>query len=121
MLADCLVPRLDTATERHLAVLALRLCAVLPWHDALWRCATEEGLVPAAGPAIDVAERRALATAIDVAVGRAFGLSRDDVAWIVRGCDHEPVARGHRKGFWRVERTLPPAERRPVRWLRALG
>ncbi|MBX3464618.1 MAG: N-6 DNA methylase [Planctomycetes bacterium] len=120
VLEDCVVPRLDDAAEAELAVLALRLCAVLPWHGPLWALAAAEGWCDAAQPATDPGERRALATAIDVRVGRAFGLGPDAVAWIVRGCDLPRPANTHRKGFWRVDRDLPPAHRRPVRWRRAV-
>ena len=121
-----MVPRLDDAMEAELARLALRLCAVLPWHDALWRQAADEGWLADARPAPAREERSALATGIDDLVGRAFGLSAADVAWIVRGCDvvgDAPFGRrsaaAHSKGFWRVDRTLPPGERRPMRWLAA--
>ncbi len=124
VLRDCVVPRLDDRAEAELARLALQLCAILPWHTYLWRAAHDEGWHDddwgeRAAPAIDAAERRTLATRIDVLAGRAFGLSRDDVAWIVRGCD-QAAAPAHAKGFWRVERELPPHERRPARWLAAL-
>ncbi len=121
VLADCVVPPLDAASEQELATLALRLCAVLPWHGPLWATAAAEGWHAAAAPAVDAAERRALATRIDICVGRAFGLDVEHVAWIVRGCDRPRASGGHRKGFWRVDRALPPADRRPVRWLAALG
>ncbi|MBL8730033.1 MAG: N-6 DNA methylase [Planctomycetes bacterium] len=120
VLEDCVVPRLDDAIERELARLALRLCAVLPWHGALWRQADVEGWRGDAMPALDAGVRRTLATRLDGLVGRAFGLTPDDVAWIVRGCDRTRPSNSHRKGFWRVDRRLVPEERRPVRWLRAV-
>lgn len=128
VLADCVVPHLDDARSLALAQLALRLCAVLPWHAPLWQQATDEGWRPNAGPALDEAERHALATQLDVLAGHAFALSRDDVAWIVRGCDLSAAALRSRRrpplpdrGFWRVDRSLPPERRRPMRWLAALG
>jgi hypothetical protein len=116
VLEDCVLPRLDEATERELARLALRLCAVLPWHAGLWDAARDEGWAPAEGPATAAAERAVLLTRIDVLAGRAFGLTRDDVQWIVRGCEDDSGSR-HPKGFWRIDRTLPLADRRPNRWL----
>lgn len=124
VLTDCVLPRLDAATATDLSRLALRLCAVLPWHADLWRAAEAEGWHPEAGPALAAGEREALATRIDLLVGRAFGLSADDVAWIVRGCDLPVEAlragrdgRLHAKGFWRIDRSRPANERRPRRWL----
>ena len=116
VLADCCLPDLADDVARELAAAAVRMCALLPQHGALWRQARDEGLVGAADlPARDAGERRALQTRIDALVGAAYGLKRDDVAWIVRGCgDGEPrLARG----FWRVDRGLPVGERRPMRWL----
>jgi hypothetical protein len=60
-------------------------------------------------------------------VVRALGLTVDDVRWIVRDCDHPVTALATRthtrtlepKGFWRVDRTLPPELRAPVLWLAA--
>ncbi|HEX6810318.1 MAG TPA: N-6 DNA methylase, partial [Planctomycetota bacterium] len=128
VLADCVLPRLDAATENELATLALRLCAVLPWHAPLWQQAVDEGWLGAREPALDPELRSALATRIDVLAGRAFGLAADDVAWIVRGCElpSSTLARrrspaGHDKGFWRVDRELPPDRRRPCRWLAAVS
>ena len=128
VLMDCVLPALDEATTDELARLALAMCAVLPWHGTLWQLAQQEGWCGDASPALDAATRALLTTRIDVLVGRAFGLTRADVAWMVRGCElpaerlvrHRPAPE-LAKGFWRVDRTLPPAARRPNRWLAALG
>jgi hypothetical protein len=119
VLADCVLPQLDDETATGLACMALRLCAILPWHDGLWHTARGEGWCPADGPAVDDRQRRALATAIDCAVGRAFGLAADDVGWITRGCGSADEPRPA-KGFWRVDKNLPIALRRPNRWREAL-
>jgi hypothetical protein len=124
VLADCVLPRLDAATETELATIALRLCAVLPWHGMLWQQACDEGWLAAAEPVVEPHQRRALATRIDLLTGRAFGLAVDDVAWIVRGCGlpssaQRNTAAVHGKGFWRIERELPREQRRPIRWLAA--
>ena len=96
----------------ELAALALQLCATAPWTATLWEHAAEEGWCKLYEPATDGALRRAKQTRIDLLVGRAYGLTHADVEWITRG---EPFA----KGFWRVERDLDPAARRPARWRRA--
>ncbi len=127
LLADCLVPKLDERTEARLANLALQLCAILPWHTPLWAVARDEGwLADDAAPARTDSERRPLLTAIDALAGRCFGLDAGDVAWITRGCDLPAAQLRARspagvlpRGFWRVDRTLPPGERRPGRWLAA--
>lgn len=112
VLADCVVPRLDAATTVALARLALRLCAVLPWHRRLWQLADNEGWTTGApNPATSRASRGDLFIELDATVGRAFGLDVDDVRWITT--DAGP------RGFRRVDRDLPPRARRPQRWLAA--
>lgn len=117
VLADCVVPRLATAAAAELAAAALALCALSPWHAELWAQARAEGWAPAGGPIADPAARRPLHVRIDALVGAAFGLTADDVAWLVRDCLGDAPRRP--RGFWRVDRDLPTAERRPVRWLAA--
>ncbi|MCR9248660.1 MAG: N-6 DNA methylase [bacterium] len=110
VLADCVVPRLDDATTTRLARLALRLCAILPWHRSLWQAARRERFATAdTKPAVDEVRRRELLTEIDCLAGRAFGLTRADVQHIVE--DTGP------RGFRRVDAALPAIERRPTRWL----
>jgi hypothetical protein len=112
LLTDCMLPKIDDATTTQLAQLALRMCATTPWTDELWQLAEHEGWREQCAPAVDAEDRRALTTAIDIAVGQAFGLTHDDVVWMTRG---EPFI----KGFWRIERSLPEVQRRPNRWLAA--
>ncbi|MFT4514610.1 MAG: hypothetical protein ACI89X_000704 [Planctomycetota bacterium] len=112
VLTDCMLPKVDDATTARLAQLALRMCATAPWTDELWQIAQREGWSDRREPAVDAEERRELTTAIDVTVSKAFGLTHDDVAWMTRG---QPFI----KGFWRIERALPEAQRRPNRWLAA--
>lgn len=110
VLADCSFPRLDARSETALARLALRLCALLPWHGGLWRLARAEGWLDGTEtPAVTRDERAPLLCDLDRRAGEAFGLTPDDVAWIVG--DASP------RGFGRVDADLPPAERRPARWL----
>ncbi len=129
VLEDCVLPPCDAATERELARLALALCAVLPWHGELWRIAAGEGwLADDDRPAGDAQRRRDLSTRIDVLVGNAFGLTARDVARITRDCDAPAAALRRQRaperdprGFWRIDRTLPAAERRPNRWRAAVA
>ena len=121
VLADCVLPRLDAATAHELAALALALCTILPSHANL-RCAARAAGLDAYPPARAAADRAALATRIDALVGRAYGLRDEDIAWITRDCDLAGAQLAQRsrtlsaKGFWRVDRELPPAQRRPMRW-----
>jgi hypothetical protein len=127
VLADCVLPAISPRVRNELARLALRLCAILPWHGALWQHALREGWGPATpDPALDRDERDRLHTRIDTLVGSAYGMTADDVAWIVRGCDRPShsltpgrTADLPTRGFWRVDRQQPPPERRPMRWLAA--
>jgi len=112
VLADCVLPIVTDAALDELARCALQLSATPRWTATLWDLAAREGWTASAAPTAAPERRRALQTRIDLLVGRSFGLTRDDVAWITRG---EPFA----KGFWRVERALPEPERRPQRWRRA--
>ena len=113
VLTDCMLPQLDDATTTTLAIAALRLCATTPWTDSLWQLAHTEGWCNTPTPVTDAEERRRLTTSIDVTVGNAFGLTKADIEWLTRG---EPFA----KGFWRIERHLPEADRRPQRWVLCL-
>lgn len=127
VLADCVLPVLDADAERELAQRALRLCALLPGHGTWWRAAESEGWCPAAGPAVEPATRADLMAKVDALVGRSFGLDEADVAWITRDCERPAAALRRvplgalQKGFWRVDRELPPELRRPNRWRRAAG
>lgn len=129
VLSDCVLPLLDEAEETALANAALQLCAILPWHRALWTTAANEGWLDAASaPAREAPRRETLLTRIDVLCGRAYGLRPDDVAWITRGCElpSERLRSGTppglpARGFWRVDRELPAERRRPNRWRAAVA
>jgi hypothetical protein len=118
VLADCCLPTLAEGVARELAAAAVRLCALLPQHGGLWRQALAEGVVGDGDePARDGPTRRALQSRVDALVGAAYGLDRDDVAWVVRDCGDGEVRVA--RGFWRVDRALPVHARRPLRWLAA--
>ena len=71
--------------------------------------------------ALAPAERLRLRVVLDVLVAAAYGLDADDLAHVLRECDDaKPSARMHPpKGFWRVDKELPPHERLPARVLAA--
>lgn len=128
VLADTVLPRVDEAQRAAVAVRALALCAVLPWHATLWERARAEGWsVHGRAPALDAEARTERRVELEVLVARAFELTRDDLAWMLRNCDlptevlrdRGATSRLDPKGFWRVDRGLDPGKRLPVRVLRA--
>ena len=133
VLEELVGPRLSAAAGNAIAVLVLRLCAVLPWQESLWQLAGDEGWLPdgvsfAQDAARLLAVRRQLRVELDVAVARAFGLDGEDLAWILRDCDRSAAAlrvgRQQRvldpKGFWRLDQQLPPQQRHTLRVLAAV-
>ncbi len=67
-------------------------------------------------------ERLRLRCMLDAIVAKLYGLDSEDLAWILRGCDH-PAQRLSEsafcrtldpKGFWRAERDRPPELRHTV-------
>lgn len=83
---------------------------------------------PAEWAANSPAARRLLQAALDAHVAQFYGLSPSSFALVVSQCQH-PIERLAlpsftrtlpQRGFWRVDKTLPPAQRRPnlaLRWL----
>lgn len=131
VLEESVWPVCDAPARQAIARLTLRLSAIMPWQEPIWQAARDEGwLEPGCGMHTHAAhaepERRRLRLALDVAVARAFGLGADLLAWMLRGCDLPAAAirRGggdrDRKGFWRIDRDLAPADRHPVRVLAAM-
>lgn len=91
------------------------------WFDPLRARAARRRPIPP--PLLDGDARRRVRAAIDAVVARAYGLGIDEYAHVLAGTDL-PCARltpaavaGHplpAKGFWRVDRELPPTERLPA-------
>jgi hypothetical protein len=67
-------------------------------------------------------ERRRLRCILDALVAALYGLSRDDLRWILRDCDHPKALVTNRefarsldpKGFWRVDKDEDPELRHTV-------
>jgi len=67
-------------------------------------------------------ERLRIRCILDAIVAVLYGLDRDDFAWMLRDCDHPQDQTSDRafcrqldpKGFWRVDRTMPPELRHTV-------
>ena len=70
---------------------------------------------------ISEGRRRAAVAAIDAYVAYLFGLARSDFEWVLRDCGlvKPSPQRLSSKGFWRVDKELPPEERMPALALRA--
>lgn len=113
----------------EIASLTACLSWIGPRFAPCWPLARQQGWLDRdARPASEPSARRALNVQLDLAVARAFGLDRDDLAWMLRDCDHSCAnlrdARFRRdldpKGLWRVDRDRQPQERLPVRVLQAV-
>ena len=72
--------------------------------------------------AVTPQERLRLRCILDAIVAALYGLSRDDLRWVLRDCDH-PTERVTNKafartldpkGFWRVDKSEPPELRHTV-------
>ena len=72
--------------------------------------------------AVTRAERVRLRSAIDAIVAVLYGMSREDMRWILRDCDHPRKRLAEKafsrtldaKGFWRVDKAEDPELRHPV-------
>lgn len=109
---ECPLPKL-TKANRHLFKLVAQMVAEislghLRFCRELARFACR-ALPPAAQP--DNPRHRILRTCIDVLVARLYGLCSDDLKVVL---DSEQTA----KGFFRIDRHLPPAQRLPAMVLR---
>jgi hypothetical protein len=120
---------LPSQETQLLHVAAARLCLAHPLFADSWEVirAEEDETIDSGhagnGPwVVDEAQRRALRAVIDAQVARCYGLTLEDFAWILRDCGHtvddlrrnEFRRRLDPKGFWRVDRGLPPELRRTV-------
>ncbi len=119
VLADMVLPCATPEQRRAIAAAAVQLGAILPWHEPLRRAAVAEGLPAWTGPI----DRASVRIRLELAVADAFGLEPTDLDWMLRDCDHPVTALANRvfarrldpKGFWRVDRELPPSARLPMR------
>ena len=134
VLEDTALPACDRATQVAIAQRALRLCAILPWHTTTWHIAQQEGWLPmtwspATHAATRAAERRQIHAELEAYVAYAFGLTAADFAWMLRDCAHpvETLRKPaftrslNQRGFWRIDRELPPEERLPAQALRCFA
>ncbi|MBK8099889.1 MAG: N-6 DNA methylase [Planctomycetes bacterium] len=128
VLTDTRLPIVDESTRIDVARLALRLSALLPVQDAAWQQARDEGWLPGdwhriSHALVEPVARRDAKVALDILVARAWGALPVDLRRLTADCalpcqvlaDRRRTQRLEPKGFWRVDRQLPPAERRTIR------
>ncbi|MDR0966387.1 MAG: hypothetical protein LBM75_07805 [Myxococcales bacterium] len=98
--------------------------------DCLWPANSLSAIAPALAPltlqnkrlAQTPHERLRLRSILDAIVAALYGLSRDDLRWILRDCDHPKERLSDRaftrtldpKGFWRVDKDEDPELRHTV-------
>src|SRR6185503_19609492 len=95
--------------------IALRLACSASWFGVEW-CELGDKDTSHNQWAISVHERLRLRSILDAIVASLYGLSRDDIRWILRDCDHprEQLAQNafcrtlDPKGFWRVDKDQDP-------------
>ena len=123
-LAALPLPEPGAIRTEEVALLALRLCGPHPWFAPLWldlrkRLPLLTGRPWGAHLLHDAMARRRAVAAIEALVAEALGLTVDDLAGILADCNLSVAALNHGatrvrldpRGFWRVDREVPPAER----------
>ena len=122
------LPARNAGAEKILTKLVLRLNAGSPAmadYWMAWRADAAPSDVEGGWSrtwAITAHERLRLRCIIDAVVAAMFGLSREDLRWILRDCDHprarltdpEVTASLDPKGFWRVGKECEPELRHSV-------
>lgn len=109
-------------TVRARSVALANLSAVLSWSPSLSPLLLEVGSRVGVRGAFTVHERLRLRCILDALVAALYGLSRDDLRWILRDTDQprerlsdKAFCRGlDPKGFWRVDKSEDPELRHPV-------
>jgi len=94
----------------------------LSWTPALAPLLLEAGQKAQIRGAFTEHERLRVRCILDALVAALYGLSRDDIHWILRDCDHPRDRLSDKafcrtldpKGFWRVDKTDDPELRHPV-------
>jgi len=133
-LAALPLPSPDRMRTEEVAFLSLRLCGSHPWFAPLWldlrkRLPSLIGRSWGDHFLHEPGARRLAMAAIEAFVAEALGLTPDDLSGILADCGHPVAALRDRatrlsldpRGFWRVDRDLPPAERTPQLALKAFG
>lgn len=119
-------PRADERTRWSLTLLVIRLAfpgfRYAPRWAALRNLLQPRGRRVAEYFAVSAHERLRLRCILDAVVAHLYGLDPDDLAWILRDCDHptdytrsDGFTRGlDPKGFWRVDKEKDPELRHTV-------
>jgi hypothetical protein len=96
--------------------------SALSWAPVLATLLMEGSRTDTMRAALTPHERLRVRCILDVLVAALYGLSRDDLRWILRECDHPMIRLSERyfcraldpKGFWRVDKAEDPELRHTV-------
>lgn len=135
VIAECPLPRLDwqSPAARLLAQAVARLNLNHPMFAQRWLdlfpldVAALTGSVCAATPSgqldrlwlRDPLERRRLRALLDAALAHLYGLTLEELQWILRGCTELSAAGRSPKGLWRAEKDFAPHDRQSTLTLNA--
>ncbi len=106
-----------------------RLSFTLPEQVTLWQSfdSLPGWFIPGQAVLLDPEERKEAQSYLQGCIAYLWGLSTKDFRYILRGCEldssqYQRAQRGQLplKGFWRIDSTLPPAQRLTQRSLRIL-
>ncbi len=115
-------PLLRTQFNPHITLPAAALAWSHAWFSPDWLALREEGVVERPHWAITPHERLRLRCVLDAVVAALYGLSRDDLRWLLRDCDQSRECLTDKtfrraldpKGFWRVDKDLDAELRHTV-------
>jgi len=123
LMSETVLPNRSTMGEltHVIASLCARLALGPRWFEAEVAALEAQGIActPVASAPADRSHLRSL---LDALIADLYGLDAQDLSWILRDCEHpvaklrcrEYCAKLDPKGFWRVDRALPPAQRLPA-------
>ncbi|HEY9676858.1 MAG TPA: N-6 DNA methylase [Drouetiella sp.] len=117
ILQDCYLPRFERVTPH-----VVKIAAMLSQNNKHFASGLSELAGFATVDCLELTgdERTRLRCVLDALIADAYGLSFEDLSYILRGCDEvKPGGHLSTKGFWRVDKELEPQERQTVRTLRA--
>lgn len=115
-------PLLKPECNRFVASTVASLAWSHPWFSPDWLNLRSQELAAHVKWAATSHERLRLRCVLDALVAALYGLSSDDLRWILRGCDHPRDRLSDRdfcrkldpKGFWRVDKDQDPELRHTV-------
>lgn len=117
-----LVPGASPGVLEWLGSLAVRLCCTHEIFAPVWQHWGDRDASWRMLWAVTESERLRLRCILDAVVALLFGLGREDLRWILRGCDYPRAQMADdafcrtldAKGFWRVDKERDPELRHTV-------